>query len=66
MAHIAPPFTKETAQEKLKFAQAMWNTQNPEQVAKGYTPDCIWRNRDKFIQGMLLLPFPLFSSQPKR
>lgn len=51
MATIKPPFTPETAQEKLKFAQAMWNTRNPTQVSKGYTADCIWRNRDLFIQG---------------
>ncbi|ETN38472.1 uncharacterized protein HMPREF1541_06507 [Cyphellophora europaea CBS 101466] len=51
MASLKPPFTKETAHQKLKFAQDMWNTKNPEQVAKAYTPDCIWRNRDVFIQG---------------
>lgn len=51
MATIKPPFTLETAREKMKFAQSMWNTRNPTQVAKGYTPDCIWRNRDLFIRG---------------
>ncbi|GAB1311676.1 hypothetical protein MFIFM68171_01886 [Madurella fahalii] len=46
-----PPFTKETAQQKVKAAQAAWNTKNPEQVQLAYTPDSIWRNRDTFIQG---------------
>ncbi|KAG8857314.1 hypothetical protein FRB96_005801 [Tulasnella sp. 330] len=51
MASIKPPFTLESAKEKLKFAQAMWNTRDPSQVAKGYTADCTWRNRDSFIKG---------------
>lgn len=51
MASIKPPFTLESATEKLKFAQAMWNTRDPSQVSKGYTPDCVWRNRDAFIRG---------------
>ena len=51
MASLKPPFTAATAHEKLKFAQNMWNTRNPAQVAKGYTPDCIWRNRGLFIKG---------------
>ncbi|EHY53039.1 hypothetical protein HRR83_006121 [Exophiala dermatitidis] len=51
MAAIRPPFTRETAQEKVKFAQNMWNTRNPEQVSKGYTADCVWRNRDAFFRG---------------
>ncbi|KAG9025767.1 hypothetical protein FRB95_009793 [Tulasnella sp. JGI-2019a] len=51
MASIKPPFTLESATQKLKFAQSMWNTQNPTQVSKGYTPDCTWRNRSSFIKG---------------
>ncbi|KAI4833989.1 DUF1348-domain-containing protein [Aureobasidium sp. EXF-8845] len=46
-----PPFTQATAQEKVKKAQDLWNAQNPENVAKAYTPDCIWRNRDHFFSG---------------
>ncbi|THX95693.1 DUF1348-domain-containing protein [Aureobasidium pullulans] len=46
-----PPFTQATAQEKVKKAQDLWNAQNPEDVAKAYTPDCIWRNRDHFFSG---------------
>ncbi|RUS18277.1 hypothetical protein BC937DRAFT_88967 [Endogone sp. FLAS-F59071] len=29
----------------------MWNSRNPEQVAKAYTEDCLWRNRDNFFAG---------------
>ncbi|KAF2669009.1 DUF1348-domain-containing protein [Microthyrium microscopicum] len=46
-----PPFNAETAQQKVKKAQDLWNTRNPEAVAKAYTPDCVWRNRDFFIKG---------------
>ncbi|KAG7291819.1 hypothetical protein NEMBOFW57_001840 [Staphylotrichum longicolle] len=46
-----PPFTRETAQQKVKVAQAAWNTKNPEFVQLAYTPDSIWRNRDTFLQG---------------
>ncbi|KIV91274.1 hypothetical protein PV10_05829 [Exophiala mesophila] len=51
MASIKPPFTLESARAKVKFAQAMWNTQNPVTVSNGYTPNCIWRNRTSFIRG---------------
>ncbi|KAK5278289.1 hypothetical protein LTR40_009349, partial [Exophiala xenobiotica] len=51
MASLKPPFTLETAREKVKFAQNMWNSQNPKQVSNGYSADCIWRNRDHFFQG---------------
>ncbi|KAL2150314.1 hypothetical protein VTH82DRAFT_7990 [Thermothelomyces myriococcoides] len=46
-----PPFTQETARQKVKAAQAAWNTKNPELVQFAYTPDSIWRNRDTFLQG---------------
>ncbi|KAK4136993.1 DUF1348-domain-containing protein [Trichocladium antarcticum] len=46
-----PPFTWETAQQKVKTAQAAWNTKDPELVQFAYTPDSIWRNRDTFLQG---------------
>ena len=51
MADIKPPFTRETANARVKAAQAAWNTQNPTQVAKAYTPDSIWRNRSQFFRG---------------
>lgn len=46
-----PPFTLATAQQKVKAAQAAWNSRDPEKVQFGYTPDSIWRNRDTFLQG---------------
>ncbi|KAI9817562.1 MAG: hypothetical protein M1827_001174 [Pycnora praestabilis] len=47
----APPFTKETAHKKVKIAQDLWNTKDPQKVVKAYTDDSIWRNRDQFLQG---------------
>ncbi|OCF30451.1 response regulator receiver protein [Kwoniella heveanensis BCC8398] len=46
-----PPFDEETAQKKVKAAQDKWNTRNPKLISPAYTPDSIWRNRDKFFQG---------------
>lgn len=46
-----PPFTLETAKIKVKAAQDLWNTRNPQIVKNGYTSDSIWRNRDTFIRG---------------
>ncbi|GJC85599.1 hypothetical protein ColLi_08437 [Colletotrichum liriopes] len=52
-----PPFTKETAQAKVKAAQDAWNTKSvaplpdPAKVKLAYTSDSIWRNRDTFLQG---------------
>ncbi|KAI9709917.1 MAG: hypothetical protein M1820_002994 [Bogoriella megaspora] len=48
---LAPPFTEETARQKVKRAQDLWNTQNPEKIAPAYTPDSIWRNRHLFFRG---------------
>ncbi|KAL1311247.1 hypothetical protein AAFC00_001436 [Neodothiora populina] len=47
----APPFTQDSARAKVKRAQDLWNTKDPKSVAKAYTPDCIWRNRDVFFSG---------------
>ncbi|THV57189.1 nuclear transport factor 2 family protein [Flagellimonas alvinocaridis] len=46
-----PPFTEETAQEKVQLAEDAWNSQDPEKVAKAYTVDTEWRNRSQFING---------------
>ena len=46
-----PPFTEETARQKVQAAEDAWNTQDPEQVAAAYTADSVWRNRDRFITG---------------
>ena len=46
-----PPFTAETAAQKVQAAEDAWNTREPERVALAYTEDSVWRNRDSFIQG---------------
>ncbi|CAM1341913.1 nuclear transport factor 2 family protein [Tenacibaculum amylolyticum] len=46
-----PPFTKETAQQKVQLAEDAWNSKDPIKVSKAYTIDTEWRNRDQFING---------------
>lgn len=46
-----PPFTKETAIQKIRMAEDAWNTRDPEKVALVYTEDTIWRNRSEFPKG---------------
>ena len=46
-----PPFDAESAREKVRKAEAAWNTCDPELVAAAYTHDSRWRNRDEFITG---------------
>jgi hypothetical protein len=48
---IKPPFTKESAEAKVKAAENLWNTKDPEKVSLAYTPDTKWRNRDLFLNG---------------
>jgi len=49
--HPLPPFTLETAIEKIQMAEDAWNSQNPEKVSKAYSIDSEWRNRDTFVKG---------------
>jgi nuclear transport factor 2 (NTF2) superfamily protein len=46
-----PPFTEQTASQKVQAAEDAWNTRDPERVALAYTEDSVWRNRDEFITG---------------
>ena len=46
-----PPFTEETARQKVLMAENAWNSKDAERVAGAYTPDSQWRNRNEFIQG---------------
>jgi nuclear transport factor 2 (NTF2) superfamily protein len=46
-----PPFTRETAIQKVRAAEDGWNTRDPERVSLAYTPDSIWRNRAEFVHG---------------
>ncbi|ACT92062.1 nuclear transport factor 2 family protein [Dyadobacter fermentans] len=46
-----PPFTLETALQKIQLAEDAWNSQNPEKVSMAYTVDSEWRNRNVFVNG---------------
>jgi uncharacterized protein len=46
-----PPFTRETAIQKVRAAEDGWNTRDPERVSLAYTPDSVWRNRVEFTNG---------------
>ena len=46
-----PPFTRDTALAKVQAAEDAWNTRDPHAVARAYTPDSEWRNRNEFFQG---------------
>jgi hypothetical protein len=46
-----PPFTAETAAQKVQAAEDAWNSRDPERVAGAYTEDSVWRNRDQFVSG---------------
>ena len=47
----APPFTRETALQKVQAAEDAWNTREPERVAGAYSPDTVWRNREEHLRG---------------
>ena len=46
-----PPFTTETATQKVRMAEDAWNSRDPERCALAYTPDSVWRNRSEFLAG---------------
>jgi hypothetical protein len=46
-----PPFTAQTARQKVQAAEDAWNTRDPQRVAQAYTPDSVWRNRSQFVTG---------------
>jgi uncharacterized protein len=46
-----PPFTAETARQKVQAAEDAWNSRDPERVAGAYSEDSRWRNRDEFVTG---------------
>lgn len=51
MTIIAPPFTVESATQKVRLAEDGWNSRDPKKVSLAYTPDSRWRNRSEFING---------------
>ena len=46
-----PPFTRETAVQKVRLAEDAWNSRDPEKVSLAYTIDSQWRNRSEFLSG---------------
>ena len=46
-----PPFTMETALQKVQLAEDAWNSKDPARVSKAYTINSEWRNRTQFING---------------
>src|SRR5271154_600559 len=48
---LVPPFTRETAAQKVRKAEDGWNSRDPQKVALVYTVDSRWRNRAEFVNG---------------
>ncbi|NOQ13488.1 MAG: DUF1348 family protein [Methyloprofundus sp.] len=46
-----PPFTQQTAEDKVQLAENGWNSKDPVKVAAAYTVDCQWRNRAEIFSG---------------
>ena len=46
-----PPFTEQTARQKVQAAEDAWNTRDPQRVSLAYTEDSAWRNRGTFVTG---------------
>ena len=46
-----PPFTAETAAQKVRAAEDAWNGRDPQAVSLAYTEDSRWRNRAEFLRG---------------
>ena len=46
-----PPFTHETAIQKVRMAEDAWNSRNPDRIVLVYTEDTYWRNRSEFLMG---------------
>ncbi len=46
-----PPFTTETAAQKVRLAEDAWNSRDPQKISLAYTPDSKWRNRAEFVEG---------------
>lgn len=51
MKALLPPFTLQSATEKVRLVEDGWNGRNPEKLALGYAVDGYWRNRSEFLQG---------------
>lgn len=51
MSIIAPPFTRESAVQKIRLAEDGWNSRDPARVSLAYSEDSHWRNRSEFVTG---------------
>ncbi len=51
LRHPLPPFTHETAIEKVRLAEDGWNSRDAARVTQAYSDDSIWRNRNVFLRG---------------
>jgi nuclear transport factor 2 (NTF2) superfamily protein len=51
LTDLRPPFTLETATEKVRAAENAWNSRDPNRVSLAYSEDSVWRNRSVFITG---------------
>ena len=49
--HPLPPFTEETAKQKIQMAEDAWNSKDPVKVSMAYSENSRWRNRNQFING---------------
>lgn len=49
--HPLPPFSLETAKQKIQLAEDAWNSKDPVRVSKAYTENSEWRNRNVFLNG---------------
>lgn len=49
--HPLPPFTEETAKQKIQMAEDAWNSKDPVKVSMAYSIDSEWRNRSQFLKG---------------
>ncbi len=48
---LRPPFTLETATQKVRAAEDAWNSRDPNRVSLSYSEDSVWRNRSEFVTG---------------
>lgn len=46
-----PPFTRDTAIQKIRLAEDGWNSRDPARIVLAYSPDTVWRNRAEFPRG---------------
>lgn len=51
MTALVPPFTRDTALQKVRAAEDAWNSRDPDRVALAYSEDSQWRNRAEQLRG---------------